>query len=355
MRKIIYSLFLIFILFPISSGFSQGSDLNKSALTVSLTSNSPFIYKDEQGYTIVVGAVENKNELTSVTNIRIVANFYDNSSSQPLEIAEGGTIMVVIPPLETSPYMIKSKTPNSSITQADVHLQSFDSSISKSNQLTIKINDVVLDEKLHFSGILKNGAAPITNTNIHIAFYDVFQPARIVSINTIPIGSIDSNGIKDFSFNEKIDKRAVGFQIFSESDIFYSDKINVRLPDSKTMTKFVTISDVSITDLQGLKLSEVKVGSPVKIQADSWIQFSADQKSDETPYSYYAQIKQSGKTPYVEFLGKSDGKYIGAGKQIQTVEWVPKHEGLYFIETFVWDQNNIPIADKGPVVLVVVN
>jgi len=27
---------------------------------------------------------------------------------------------------------------------------------------------------------------------------------------------------------------------------------------------------------------------------------------------------------------------------------------LFFIETFVWDRNNVPIADQGPIVLVVV-
>jgi hypothetical protein len=355
MDRIILVLFLIFILFPISAGFSQESNLHTSTLSVILTSDSPYIYKDDKGYTVVVGAVKNNNNLSSFTNVRIHVNFYDDTSSQPLEITEGGTILQVIPPLGTSPYVIKSKSPNPDITQVSVSLQKFDSSTSKSKQLSIGYSDVVLDENLHFSGVLKNGAAPINNTNVYLAFYDAFQPPRIVKVDTIPIGNVEPNRIVNFSYNEKIETRSVGFLLFSESSAFYSDVIDVKFPESETRTKLVTITDVSVIDSQGKKLSDIKVGSPVKIQSESWIQFSADQKSEETPYTYYVQIKQSGTTPFVEFLGKYDGKYIGADKQLQSIDWIPEHSGLFFIETFVWDRDNIPIADKGPIALIVVN
>jgi len=65
-------------------------------------------------------------------------------------------------------------------------------------------------------------------------------------------------------------------------------------------------------------------------------------------------VKQSGKSPFVEFIGKYDGRYIGAGSQSQSIDWIPENDGLFFIETFVWDRNNIPIADQGPILLVVV-
>lgn len=355
MEKIILSLFLIFILFPIPAGFSQGSDLHTSTLSVILTSDSPYIYKDDEGYTVVVGSVKNTNTLSSFANVRIHINFYDDTSLQPLEITEGGTILQVIPPLGTSPYVIKSKFPNPDITQVSASLQKFDSSTSKSKQLSIGYSNVVLDGNLRFSGVLKNGAAPINNTNVYVAFYDAFQPPRIVRVDTIPIGNVEPNRIVNFNFNEKIETRSVGFLLFSESSAFYSDFIDVKLPQPETRTKLVTISDVSVTDSQGKKLSDIKVGSPVKIQSESWIQFSEDQKSDETPYTYYVQIKQSGKTPFVEFLGKYDGNYIGANKQFPSIDWVPEQSGLFFIETFVWDRDNIPIADKGPIALIIVN
>lgn len=355
MDKIILSLFLFLILFPASAGFSQISNLHTSTLSVILTSDSPYIYKDDKGYTVVVGAVKNTNNLSSFSNVQIHVNFYDDTNPQPLETTEGRTILQVIPPLGTSPYVIKSKTPNPDITQVSVSLQKFDSSTSKSKQLTIGYSNIVLDENLRFSGVLKNGAAPINNTNVYLAFYDAFKPPRIVRVDTIPIGNVEPNRIVNFSYNEKIESRSVGFLLFSESSAFYSDFLDVKLPQPESRTKLVTISDVSVTDPQGTKLSDIKVGSPVKIRSESWIQFSADQKSNETPYTYYVQIKQSGAKPFVEFLGKYDGNYIGADKQFQSIDWVPEHSGLFFIETFVWDRDNIPIADKGPVALIVVN
>ena len=198
MDKIILSLFLFLILFPASAGFSQVSNLHTSTLSVILTSDSPYIYKDDKGYTVVVGAVKNTNNLSSFSNVQIHVNFYDDTNPQPLETTEGGTILQVIPPLGTSPYMIKSKTPNPDITQVSVSLQKFDSSTSKSKQLTIGYSNIVLDENLRFSGVLKNGAAPINNTNVYLAFYDAFKPPRIVKVDTIPIVNslFHSNKIK---------------------------------------------------------------------------------------------------------------------------------------------------------------
>ena len=70
-------------------------------------------------------------------------------------------------------------------------------------------------------------------------------------------------------------------------------------------------------------------------------------------------VKKTSETtdepPTVEFIGKFDGRFIGTGSEIQSIDWVPKQTGLFFIETFVWDRNNVPIADQGPFVLIIVN
>lgn len=353
MRKIILSIFLILMLFPITSSFAQKTD-TLPTLSVILTSNAPYVYQDKQGYTVVVGEVKNTNTLTSVTDVRIRVIFYDDTNPEPLEIVEGKSSLQVIPPLGTSPYIIKSKTPNSEITHASVSLGQFNSSTSKSKQLSVEINNIDLDDTLHFSGVLKNGAAPSNNTNVYLTFYDNFQPPRIIDVITIPIGSVESNETINFNFNEKIQSRSVGFTVSAESNVFYSEPKNVIIPESKIATKLVTISKVSILDKEGKNLPDIKVGSTVIIQSDAWIQFSADQKTNETPYTYYVQIKQSG-TPYVEFIGKYDGRFIETGQQSQSVDWIPESSGLFFIETFVWDRNNIPIANPGPVVLILVN
>jgi len=352
MQKIFLCAFLILMLLPISSGFSQKSD-TPSTLSVALTSDSPFVYKDKEGYTIVVGNVENRSELTSVTNVQLIANFYDETGNEPLETVLGGTILEVIPELGTSPYVIQSESANPNITHVSIVLKGFSPSPSKSQQLVVESTDILLDENLRVSGILTNGGSPITDTFVYLAFYDAFIPPRLIGISSTQIGDVEANEKVDFYFNEEIDQRAISFQIFAQSNVFYSNFVDEKIPQQ--ITKLVTISGVSLIDSQGNKLSEITVGSTVNIQSKVLIHFSIDQKSNETPYTYYAQVKQSGEKPYVEFIGKFDGRFIGTGSQSISIDWIPENSGLFFIETYVWDRNNIPIADKGPIVLIVVN
>lgn len=352
MKKILFGLFLILMLFPVSSGFSQKSD-TLSTLSVVLTSETPFVYQDDEGYTIVVGNVENKNKITSVTNVQLVVNFYDETGFEPIETVRGSTILELIPESGISPYVIKSSSPNPNITQVSIFLEGFSPSSSKSQQLKVESTSVVLDENLKISGVLTNGGSPITDTSVHIAFYDSFIPPRLVGVSSIPIGDIAANDKVDFYFNEEIDSRAVNFQIFAQSDVFYSNFITEDVPEQ--LTRLVTISNTSLKDSEGNRLAEINVGSTVNIQSDVWVQFSTDQATNETPYRYYAQVKESGDKPYVEFLGKFDGRFIGTGSQSIAIDWIPENSGVYFIETFVWDRSNIPIAQKGPIVLIIVN
>ena len=352
MQKFFFSVFLILMLFPISTGFSQEKSDTPSTLSVALTSDSPFVYKDNEGHTIVVGNVVNKNEITSVSNVQLRVNFYDETGTEPLETVRGGTILEVIPESGISPYVIKSNSTNLNITQVSVFLDGFSPSSSKSQQLVVESSDVFLDQKLKLSGILTNGGSPITDTFVYLAFYDNFEPPRLIGLSTIPIGDVVANEKVDFYFNEEIDQRAVSFQIFAQSNVFYSNFANEKIPEQ--LTKLVTISDVALNDSQGNRLSEITVGSTVNIQSNVWVQFSSDQKTNETPYTFYAQVKNSD-LPTVEYLGKSDGRFIGTGSQSVSIDWIPEKNGIYFIETFVWDRNNVPIADKGPIVLLVVN
>jgi hypothetical protein len=352
MRKLFLTFFLVLMLFPISSGFSQKSD-TPSTLSVALTSESPFVYKDDEGYTVVVGNVINKNEVTSVTNVQLIVNFYDETGTEPLETIRGGTILEVIPESGTSPYLIRSDSPNPNITHISVFLEGFLPSSSKTQQLVVESTSVLLDENLRLSGVLSNGGSPITDTSVYLAFYDGFIPPRLIGVSSIPIGDVDVNEKVDFYFNEEIDQRAVSFQIFAESNVFYSDFVDEKIPQQ--LTRLATISNVSLIDFQGNRLSEITTESTVNIRSNILVQFSIDQKTNETPYTYYAQVKQSGEIPYVEFLGKSDGRFVGTGSQSITIDWIPENSGVYFIETFVWDRNNIPISDKGPIAVIVVN
>ena len=355
MKRIFFGLFSILLLFPISQGFSQEYYDNAPTLSVSLTSETPFVYQDSQGYTVVVGMVENNNSLTAVTNARIQVSFYDDTSFTPLAVNEGRTVLEVIPPNGVSPYSIRSPTPDPAITQASVSFLGFDPSEEKQKGLTVSINDIFLNNSLTLSGTLENSGAPSDATNIYMAFYDGFVPPRTLGVSTIELGLVEPDSENKFDLNTKIDSRAVGFMVFTESNIFSSDILDVKIPAPQSLSKLVTINDVSIKDKSGITLSSLSVGSTVYIESQTTVQLGSPQTNIDTPYTYYVQIKESGKNPYVEFLGKYDGRFIEDGIQHQTIDWIPEKKGLFFIETFVWDRNNIPIAEQGPFVLIVVN
>jgi len=356
--KLFVCVFIILLLVPFSQAFSAEKTDNLPTLSVSLM-NETFVYHDSEGYTVVVGLVENNNPLTPVSNVRLKINFFDDFNPNPLEVVEGYATLEVIPANGISPYSIRSQTPNLDITQASVSLLGFDSSVAKQKGLRVYSNDVSLGDSFRFSGILQNGGAPNSNTNVYIAFYDAFEPPRILQVSTIELGHVDSNSEVSFNFNEKIDSRAIGIYLFAESDVFVSDLIDVKIPHPQISTKLVTISNVSVEDLNGDKLSELKVDSIVNIKSQTLIEFATDQKSDETAYTYYVQIKKTSdnrNTPgTIEYIGKYDGRFIGDGSEIQIVDWIPQQQGLFYIETFVWDKNNIPIAEQGPVTLIIVN
>ena len=353
MRKIFLSMFLILLLLPISDSFSQKTD-TEPTLTLTIK-NETFVYQDESGHTIIVGMVENTNSISPVTNVALQAKFYDDYSPSPLEVVEGTTILEVIPANGKSPFVIRSETPNSNITQASASLLTFDSSVEKPKGLTVFSSDVFLDENLHFAGVLRNSGAPISDTNVYLAYYDAFKPPRFLGVTTIEVGSMEPNEEKSIQFVGPINSRAVGFLLFSESDVFYSDFVDIKIPSAQIQTKMVTISDVSVEDNIGNKLSELKQGETVFIKSKTLIQFANNQQPSETPYTYYVQIKESGEHPFVEYIGKFDGRFIDSGLETQTIDWIPENKGLYFIETFVWDRNNVPLSERGPFVLIVVN
>ena len=354
MKRIFFTLFSILLLLPISQGFSQEYYDNTPTLSVSLTSESPFVFQDSEGYTVVVGMVENKNPLTAVTNARIQVSFYDDISFTPIAVNEGRTVLEVIPPNGISPYSIRSPTPDPAITQASVSFLGFDSSEEKQKGLTVYLNEVSLDNSLTISGTLENSGAPSNDTNVYMAFFDGFDPPRTLGVSTIELGSIEPDSQTQFNLNTSIDSRAVGFMVFAESNIFYSDVLDAKIPPPQSLSKLVTISDVSIKDKSGIALSELSIGSTVHIESQTIVQLGS-KTNTETPYTYYVQIKESGKTPYVEFLGKYDGRFVDDGIQYQIIDWIPEKKGLFFVETFVWDRNNVPMAEQGPFVLIVVN
>ena len=244
MQKLILSTFLILLLVPFSQAFSQVTD-NPFTLSVSLRNEIPFLYQDSEGYTVVVGIVENNNSQTPVDNVRIQVNFFDDFDPNPLQVVNGHTTLQVIPPNGQSPFSIRSETANPYITEASVSLLPFDISDPKDKKLSIFYREIFLDSSLHFSGVLQNEIAPISNTNVYLAFYDIFE--RILRVSTIEIGDVESNDVA-FEFDESINSKSVGFLLFSESDKFYSDLFE----ESHTEVNAKDVANIITTDLMGL-------------------------------------------------------------------------------------------------------
>lgn len=358
MIKVILCTFLILLLVPFSQAFSAETTDNAPTLIVNLDKENIHVYKDSEGFTVVVGLVENENPLTFVTNIQIQASFFSEYGATPLEVTMGNTTLEVIPPNGKTPFSIRSETANSLISEAAVSLLGFDSSEVKQKGLFVYSSEIFLDTTLQFSGVLQNGGAPNTNTNVYLAFYDGFEPPRILGVSTIELGDVDLDAKVNFEFNEAIDSQAVGFWLFAESNVFYSDLIDIKIPQSQIPTKKVTISNVSVKDTDGNIASELDVGSIFNIESKTSIEYTTDPGSSETAYTYYVQIKKSPDhrdgSPTVEYIGKFDGRFIGNGMETQTIDWIPQQSGLFFIETFVWDRNDIPIAEQGPYILIIV-
>ena len=258
MKKFIFSIIFILILFPTSQVYSQEYTDTNPSLTVSMNSDSNFMYRDSEGYTVVIGLIENNDPLSFLTNVVVKANFYDDFNSNPLEVKEGSTTLKVIPPNSKSPFMIRSENPDSNITEVSTKILTFSTSESMKNSLTISLGDISIEPitnpsnpvyTLSFSGILQNGDTSTSDTTAHLAFYDVFN--RIIQISTIEIGDLDMNELTSLNLNEEINSSSVGFLLFSESDKFYSDLINVKLSPPQLRTNLDTTCGSSEVNIGG--------------------------------------------------------------------------------------------------------
>jgi hypothetical protein len=358
MIKSILSIFLALSLFPIGSSFSAELTDKPPSLGIVLTSNSPFNYKDIDGKTVILGEIQNTKSFP-VSGIKIWAGFYDDVSEKPLETVIGTTILEVIPPFSKSPYIIISPSANPKITSVSVNLLGFNSSPEKKQNLSLELGTLKIEDKISLSGSITNkGPLNSTNTKIYLISADVFVPPRILGIAAINLDQDLGVGQKDsFEFNVPHDSRAVSFKIVAESDDYTSGIMEVKSTAVSVLTTLVTINDITITDAAGNRISNMSAGIPINIQSSLGIEYSAIEKSQ--PFVYWIQIKQSFETngetkSFVEFIGKAEGTFDSPVEQFPTVEWTPPNDGLYFIETFVWDPNSIPLASKGPISLVLV-
>ena len=237
MKKLIFGIVFVLILFPVSQSFSQEYTDTNPTLIVSTNPNTNYVYQDSEGHTVVIGIIENNDPLSFVTNVKVQAYFYDELNPKPLEVREGSTILDVIPPSSSSPFLIRSENPNSDIVDVFTKLSTFETSKIMDDSIKITINDISLvsdtnsnelEYVFSFSGFLRNGNSQTSETSVYLAFYDVFD--RIIQVSKINVGNLGIDELASIKLTEDINSSSVGFVLFSESDKFYSDTINLKLP-----------------------------------------------------------------------------------------------------------------------------
>ena len=349
MKAIIFAILLAFCIFP--SGLSWAQYI-KSSDTLTVQVLTPYSYKAEDGSTIVLGEVQNKNSFP-ITGVKLGVSFYDETG-KILEYKTGTTLLKVIPAGGKAPFSIVSKQ-DPSITDISVNLTGFNSSPVRQQVLVITPGTLEISDQLLLSGTIINSGTILTSgTTIHMISYDAF--GRVVGITTATPQPDDIGVGKTSVFTISSNPNSItkSYKLVAESDNYQStltDITNVKTTLG-SLTKLVTINDVSVTDLVGNKNSTIPVGSPVKITSEIWIKYASGQS--EQPYVCYVQIKQVGTEKFtqnetnaapVEFIGMAQGIFHGMEKQETSVNWVPDKPGAFFTEVYVWDPNAVALAE----------
>ena len=244
-------------------------------ISVILKNTSPFFYQDDDGYTVVTGLIENQNKYSSVTNVRIHVSYFDEISLIPLEASLGNTLMEVIPPERNAPFSIRSQTSIPGITHVSVVVLGFDAAPDKANDLTIFSENISNNSTFRFSGHLQNGAAPISNATVYLAYYDSFEPPRILNVSTIQIGDMKVGASSLLEFEEKIDSKATGVLLFADSDIFYSDVVDVKIPSQINKQKVTSTPFKLPSPLYQIKYQNSQLWD-VTCQEDFFLAFKND-------------------------------------------------------------------------------
>ena len=346
---------LLFLLFPITTVFAQVTD-TQSTLGVKLTNTAPFVYKDDEGYTVVIGEVENTKSFP-VNNVRVWVGFFSGQAAgpageTPLETVTGTSLLEVIPAKGKSPFIVKSETPDPEIAEVTINILGFNSATQKQQLLEVKPGALVIGETIILDAQITNtGANPAENIRAHLIGYDAFSPPRIVGIQTVTLDEIASKKTGKVSFDAVMDNRASSFKVIAESDGLQSKMTNVDEVSLESPTRLITINDVEVLGSDGERISKIKIGQTVDISSQLSIFASSD--APEQDYVYYVQVRQFGEKPQVEFLGFTEGKFDSTDPQTATVSWTPQSEGGFFIETYVWDLDAVALAAPSKTISVI--
>jgi hypothetical protein len=352
MRKIAVLLVVALLFLPVSQVFAQKTDTG-SALAVKLTSTQPFVYKNQEGYTVIIGEVENTRNFP-VNNVKIAVGFYSSSAGGPggvpaIETAVGTSLLEVIPPFSKSPFMVLSNTPDPRV---NMNIIGFNSAAPKPQLLEISTTSAIIGDTVRVSADVTNkGQQDSDEVMVHLIAYDAFVPPRIIGIESISVDNVARGATESVMIETRADYRASSFKMIAESYNYQSKMANVTDLTLESLAKLITIRDVRVAIFDE-EISETNVGVPMNITSNLAIQFAAHTNAKQE-YVYYAQVKQFGEIPVVEFLGATEGVFESGEPQNVVVEWIPQNEGIFFVEAYVWDKNGVALASQSKTISII--
>ena len=336
MRIVILSSLLIVMLF--TTNLVWASDLLPPSTSLGVEAlQTTYSHKADDGTTIVYGEVQ--NTLNSPVNaVSIGITFMDDNSNQ-IEYKVGTTLLSVIPPGGKVPFAISSTKTDPSITQYQVKIAGFKSSPERQQVLDINPGSLQVSDKLLISGtITNNGAQKSTNTKLYLISYDPFQ--RIVAIGISSPVDVAATKDSQFSITSDSNSKALTYMIVAESDNYQSKLIPVT---AVKVSLPIKVSNTTITDPSGKPYDTIPVNASVNISSN--VKYLIDSTQPQ-PFIYYVQVKQfDGKTA---FIGKFEGIFLGSENKTASVNWTPNLPGSYFMETYVWNYDNVPLAKFEP-------
>ena len=337
MQSLILSSLLVVMLFTMNFVWAENLP---SPTSIQVEVLSTYSHRANDGTTVVLGEVQN-NLGSPINAVTLGVTFMDDNSNQ-LEYKTGTTLLQVIPPGGKVPFAISSTKADSSITQTQVKIAGFRSASDRAISLVVSPGLLQVSDKLILSGtITNNGAQKSTNTKLYLISYDPFQ--RVVAIGISNPIDVNAGQDSQFSITSDPSSRAKSYAIIAESDNYQS---KLTPANSVQVTLPVVVSNTMITDPNGTSYSTIPVNALVKISSTTKYLLNSTQS-----YIYYVQIKQfSGKT---DFIGKYEGVFLGTGDQNTSVSWTPHTSGSYFIETYVWNYDAVPLSPAAPSINVV--
>ena len=342
---IFFLVFTIIFSIPLVHSAAQNTE---DVVGVHFINSQPYSFKDDSGYTIVLGEINNTRDFP-INGVTIWTGFYNQFSDLPIDTVTGTTILDTIPAHSKSPFTIKSSNPDSAISRVAVILTGFNSAPEKQESLSIQTGILELDNSLYFEGSIRNnGDKESSNTKIYLISNDVFDPPRIVGLSELELSEpLLSNESKKFVISDILNPKAVSFYVLVESENYISKHTIIEDKKINLQSSTVAILDAKATSLEQEK---TLVASPVKITAQILMKYDSIQ-NNEQPFVFYAQVKQAD-TGIVEFVTSVQGDLLEGEPQTSNVMWIPDTEGLYFIETFIWDPYDVALSPTGPVTLV---